>query len=285
MQILFIEARRRDEGGPLFPSHVIEKQRAMKGRRLNQKVGRDASTSLEESVPYAQFPSQARCLRAACLVAALSLTGLLAASALADEGSGSVLSQTGSNGRSQTGSNGRSQTGSNGRAITVADVLSQTGSNGRSQTGSNGRAVVTSAAMGAIERVDSSGQSTIVVVLGQEFAVDATNAGVVAVGDYVLVATGDNESGTTLQKVDEAYIAGVSPVILVGVVDGIDVQTARLTIGGASVDYSSQLSLNPDLLPASGAVYETVGIQPAPGGAILAGLQYDGALVSLSSPQ
>ena len=224
-------------------------------------------------MPYAQSMSQTRCLRTACLVAGLSLAGLLSASALADEGSGSVLGQT----------------GSNGRAINVADVLGQTGSNGRGQTGSNGRGqtgsngrTVTSAAMGVVDRLDASGQSVVVVVLGQNFAID-TNGGGVNVGDYVLVTL--DETGTTLQKLEGTYVAGVSPVVLVGVVTGVDVQTAKLTIGGASVDYSSQLTLDPGLLPVPGAIYETVGIQPAPGGAVLAGLQYDGAIVSLSSPR
>ncbi|MEO8466348.1 MAG: hypothetical protein ABI640_13470, partial [Gammaproteobacteria bacterium] len=197
-----------------------------------------------------------------------------------------VLGQTGSNGRGQTGSNGRGQTGSNGRADTVADVLGQTGSNGRGQTGSNGRGqtgsngrAVTSAAMGVVERLGATG----VVVLGQEFALDATNANGVAAGDYVLVTV--DEGGATLQKIEDAYVPGVSPVVLVGVVNGVDVQTAKLIIGGVSVDYSSQLALNPGLLPTAGAIYETVGIQPAPGGVILAGLQYDGAVLSLSRPQ
>src|SRR5882672_5866983 len=100
----------------------------MKDRFREQRVDGDSSTSVEDFVTDALSLSPARRLRTTCLVAALSLTGILSTSALADDGSGSVLSQTGSNDRSQTGSNGRSQTGSNDR--------SQTGSNGRSQTGS-----------------------------------------------------------------------------------------------------------------------------------------------------
>jgi hypothetical protein len=197
-----------------------------------------------------------------------------------------VLGQTGSNGRGQTGSNGRGQTGSNGRAISIDDVLGQTGSNGRGQTGSNGRGqtgsngrTVTSAAMGVVERVGGSGQSNTVVVLGQEYTLDAVTVGV---GDYVLITLDQTE--TTLQKISQPYVAGVSPVLLVGLVSGVDSQTANLTVGGVSVDYTSQLTLDPGLSPTAGAIYATVGIQPSPGGAILAGLQYDGATVSLSSP-
>jgi hypothetical protein len=68
-----------------------------------------------------------------------------------------------------------------------------------------------------------------------------------------------------------------------GVVAQVNARTATLVVGRASVDYSSQLTLNPGLLPAPGAVFEAVGIQPVPGGVVLAGLRYDGAVVTLSS--
>jgi hypothetical protein len=236
--------------------------------------GRDSSRFLEEIVSHAVSHCPRRFLRAGSLIATLSLAGVLSAAALADDGSGALLGQSGSNGRGQSGSNGR--------AITIADVLGQSGSNGRGQSGSNGRGALKSAAMGIIEKVGLSGQTNVVVVLGQVFPVDASSAAVVTLGDYVLV-TVDTADATVLQKIGEPYVAGVSPVALMGVVAKVDARTASLVVGGASVDYSSQLTLNPGLLPAPGGVFEAVGTQPVPGGVVLAGLQYDGAVVTLSS--
>jgi hypothetical protein len=246
----------------------------MKRRLSEHTAGSDSSSLLEKIVSNAVSRSRTRFQRFGAPFATLSLACVLSASALADDGSGSLLGQSGSNGRGQSGSNGRGQSGSNGRAITVADVLGQ--------SGSNGRGALKSAAMGIIERAGLSGQANVVVVLGQEYPVDGSTAAAVTLGDYVLV-TVDVADGTTLQKIEEPYVAGVSPVALMGVVAQVDARTASLIIGGASVDYSSQLTVNPGLLPAPGAVFETVGTQPVPGGVVLAGLQYDGAVVTLSS--
>ena len=133
-----------------------------------------------------------------------------------------------------------------------------------------------------VEQLATSGPTNVVVVLGQEFALNGSAVGEIRVGDYVLV-TVDTADVTTLQNLTERYIAGVSPVALMGVVAQVNTGTARLVVGGVSVDYSSQLTLNPGLLPTPGAVFEAVGTQPQPGGEILAGLQYDGAVVTLSS--
>jgi hypothetical protein len=141
-----------------------------------------------------------------------------------------------------------------------------------------------SGAMGVVERLTLSGQTNLVVVLGQEFALDSSTASDIRVGDYVLV-TVDAADAITLQNLAEPYVAGVSPVGLMGVVAEVSARTASLVVGGVSVDYSSQLTLNPGLQPAPGAVFEAVGTQPVPGGAVLAGLQYDGAVVTLSSHQ
>jgi hypothetical protein len=131
-----------------------------------------------------------------------------------------------------------------------------------------------------VEQLTASKQ---VVVLGQAFTIDDSTSAEITVGDYVLVTEDVGAGAATLQKLNGPYVAGISPVGLMGVVDVVDIGRAMLAIGGATVDYSSQLTLDPSLLPVSGGLYQTVGIQPAPGGAILAGLQYDGAVVTLSS--
>jgi hypothetical protein len=256
----------------------------------------------------AAAPSVARFPRIAVVLLAISMTAALSSSVLADESAASVLGQSGSGGRAisvadvlgQSGSGGRGQSGSGGRAISIADVLGQSGSGGRGQSGSGGRAisvadvfgqsgsggraVLKSGAMGVVEQLTPSGQTSVVVVLGQEFALNNSTAGAISVGDYVLV-TVDAADATTLQNLAEPYVAGVSPVGVMGVVAEVNARTASLVVGGASVDYSSQLVLNPGLLPAPGAVFEAVGTQPVPGGVVLAGLQYDGAVVTLSSHQ
>ena len=71
--------------------------------------------------------------------------------------------------------------------------------------------------------------------------------------------------------------------LLLGAVSSVDATRALLVIGNTVVDYSSQLSLKPGLEPQAGALYEAVGIQPEVGGAILVGLQYDGAVLTVSS--
>ncbi len=138
-----------------------------------------------------------------------------------------------------------------------------------------------SGALGLVEMLGSSGETTVVVVLGQKFVVGSSAASDVGPGDYVLV-TLDTADALTLQKLAEPYVAGVSPVALMGIVDAVDTRTASLVMGGVSVDYSSELALNPGLLPTSGAVFEAVGTQPVPGGVVLAGVEYDGAVVALS---
>jgi hypothetical protein len=188
-----------------------------------------------------------------------------------------VLGQSGSGGRGQSGSGGRGQSGSGGRAVNVADVFGQSGSGGRGQSGSGARG-----ALGIVEEVTSKNGVSNLVVLGQPFAVSNDVAQQVGLGDYVLVA-GLVDGSATLQKVLEPYVAGVSPVALMGSVSSVDVRNAELTIGNAVVDYSSQLALDPALVPEAGLAYETVGIQPALGGLVLAGLQYDGAIVTVSS--
>jgi hypothetical protein len=119
--------------------------------------------------------------------------------------------------------------------------------------------------------------------LGQEFTVDGSTIAGIGVGDYVLATVYAGASAATLQKLAGPYVAGVSPVGLMGVVSNVDTGTATLRIGGTIIDYSSQLTSDPSLVPASGGLYQTVGIQPALGGVVLAGLQYDGAIVTLSS--
>ena len=198
----------------------------------------------------------------------------LSSSALAGEDGASVLGQSGSGGRGQSGSGGR--------AISVADVFGQSGSGGRGQSGSGGRAATKSGALGLVELLSSDGEGSSVVVLGQKFTLDSAAASQISVGDYVVV-TVDTADTVTLQKVAESYVAGVSPVALMGIVDQVNVGTASLVVGGVSIDYSSQLALNPSLVPASGALFAVVGTQPVPSGVVLAGREYDGAVVTLSS--
>ncbi len=206
-----------------------------------------------------------RSSRSVALIAPLSFAMAFSAPVLADEASSAVLGQSGSNGRGQSGSNGR--------AVTIADVFGQSGSNGRA---------LRAGAMGTIERIDSSAQGSAIVVLGQQFPIGTEALSAIAIGDYVLVTLGQADSAATLQKLETQYVAGVSPVALLGTVERVDTNTASFTVGGVAVDYSSQLTLDPSLAPATGGAYEVVGIQPTAGGIILAGLQSDAAVVSLS---
>ena len=57
-----------------------------------------------------------------------------------------------------------------------------------------------------------------------------------------------------------------------------------MTLGHALIYYSPQLALNPYFAPGIGDSYEAAGIQPNPGGVVLAGIQYDGAVLTPGSP-
>jgi len=183
-----------------------------------------------------------------------------------------VLGQSGSNGRGQISSNGHGQSGSNGRAITVAEVFGQSGSIGRS--------AIESAALGVVERLVVSGESAVVTVLGIDFLVSLPLAAGIRVSDYVVIAL--DQEGVILQKIPESYAPGTSPVALIGSVSSVNEGNASFRVGQATIDYSSELSLTPRLSVSLGEVIQVVGIQPLAGGVILAGRQYDGALVSVS---
>ena len=106
-------------------------------------------------------------------------------------------------------------------------------------------------------------------VLGQVYRTTAQTAGSVAVGDYV-IAAGDNAGNLgVLYPLDASYVAGASPVSVVGLVSGADPAVGNLTIGGAVIDYSAYLATDPGYTPAADTILQARGTQPVPGGQII----------------
>jgi hypothetical protein len=192
---------------------------------------------------------------------------------------------SGSNGRGMSGSNGRGMSGSNGRGMSGSNGRGMSGSNGRGMSGSNGRAVSGSAfaasyeaaAMGPVDAVLRNGSVATLVVAGQSFAVSPEDASAFSVGDYVVAGAIEADTAALVYHVGVPYVPGVSPVRLKTTVDSVDTATARLTAGGLTIDYSQQLSLEPDFSPAEGETIEVVGVQPSPLGLLVASRAAEGA--------
>jgi hypothetical protein len=106
-------------------------------------------------------------------------------------------------------------------------------------------------------------------VLGQMFEVPADDA--VAKGDYVVAAQLDAEATGIVYPVGVPYVPGVSLVRIKASASRVDLGTGQATLGATHVDYTTLLSTSPGFAPQANAVLAFVGIQPAPGGVIIAG--------------
>jgi hypothetical protein len=75
------------------------------------------------------------------------------------------------------------------------------------------------------------------------------------------------------------YVAGVSDVAIKGQVTSVDYRLASAGVGAASIDYSAQLSVDPELAPILGDSIEALGTQPLAHGKVIVGVQSDDALI------
>jgi hypothetical protein len=122
----------------------------------------------------------------------------------------------------------------------------------------------------AVERNSDTG-TTQITVLGQTFVSDLEEVGA-AVGDYVLAASRENGELAVLVSAGESYVPGSSAVWVIGTVDGVTAPIAQFSVGEATFDYSSLLSLDPSLSLEAGDIVDFYGIQPVPGGSVILGI-------------
>ena len=187
------------------------------------------------------------------------ILGLTASPCYAAVSDATARSITGSNDtRSITGSNDtRSITGSNGtRSLVVRDPARANG-------------LFDSVAVGPIESIAIQGGRTQVAVLGQSYAAPAALAERFAPGDYVIVQAHEGVLGA-IRGVDEPYLAGSSPVDLLGVITSVDPRRGTLAVNGVTVDYSAYLVSDPGFEPRANEFIHVSGIQPTTGGIIIA---------------
>jgi hypothetical protein len=124
--------------------------------------------------------------------------------------------------------------------------------------------------MGTLEAISVGKDVARLVVAGQEFDVPPTEALSFSLGDYV-VAGAASGAMAVIYHAGVPYIPGVSTVRVKASINTVDSTTGRLTVGGLTVDYTSQLSLNPTLAPAPGTAIEVFGTQPVARGTLLIG--------------
>ena len=128
-----------------------------------------------------------------------------------------------------------------------------------------------SAAMGPVEQIQSGPDGSALTVLGQVYHTTGETAGSVQVGDYVIAAGDAAGNLGVLYPLNTSYVAGASPVSVVGVVSSADASVAAFTVGGVVVDYSAYLASDPTYEPSAGSLVQARGTQPAIGGQLLVG--------------
>jgi hypothetical protein len=126
-----------------------------------------------------------------------------------------------------------------------------------------------SVAVGPVEWILLDGTNAKIGVLGQTFATTSDMTRSIAVGDYV-IAGGNEGDMAAVYQTGQAYVAGVSPVALRGVVSSVDLSRGTMSVGGVAIDYTSYLAAEPQFQPQVNEVIEVDGLQPAAGSSLLA---------------
>ncbi len=194
---------------------------------------------------------------------------------------------TGSNERGFTGSNEQGFTGSNQQGFTGSNERGFTGSNQRGFTGSNERGThraATSgfggsflfAAMGPVDSVSVDSESTSLTVAGQVFSVSQAEASVFRLGDYVVAGATAPGAPAIVYSAGMPYVPGVSTVRVKAPIASVDAGRGTVTAGKLVINYTPHLSNDPTLAPSTGETVQAVGIQPAPGGALIVSPSGDG---------
>ena len=146
----------------------------------------------------------------------------------------------------------------------------------RSTRGIHGddRRIFDSAAMGPVDSLEVIDEGYLLTIVGQTFISKSASIPVTE-GDYVLAA-GSDGSLDILMPIGMTYVAGASPVLVIGTVSDVWPSIAELSIGDLAIDYSAHLSTDATFSPAAGELVEFMGVQPLPGGNAILNIQ-DGA--------
>lgn len=128
--------------------------------------------------------------------------------------------------------------------------------------------------VGPVERVAN--QATTFSVLGQNFALPAkaAKANGLVVGAYVVVS-GDRDSGgaliaSSVKVLPDSYVAGSSPVYLLGTVDRYSALAGLVQVGDLKILVSQALSVDSNRSFVKGEAIEIVGTQAVLKGAVWA---------------
>jgi hypothetical protein len=124
------------------------------------------------------------------------------------------------------------------------------------------------AVMGPVELISTSDSTNTVTVLGQTFSTTAEMIETLSAGDYVVIA-GTGGVASVMYNVGQQYVAGSSPVWVRNTVGTVEPGRASLTLGGVVLDYSTQLSIDPNFSPVEGDLIEVEAVQPLPGGTLI----------------
>ncbi len=122
---------------------------------------------------------------------------------------------------------------------------------------------------GSVESVDS--KASTITVVGHQIKV--RDASVYLLGSKInafgsLNARGDAK--VAIVQRTNSYAASGDAVVVVGKVTNVDSSRGRVSVGGASIDYTALLSRSSFALPSVGDSIRVVGTQPAGKGTILA---------------
>ena len=120
-----------------------------------------------------------------------------------------------------------------------------------------------------IEAYDAS--TSKITVMGHDYSTTAENLAVGQIVNVYGVLAADGTTSETEVEATGTFASGTDSLFLKGVVTDSDPMLGRLEVGGATVDYTSQLSSNAFEAPAVGDVIAVSGSQPLIKGVVLAG--------------
>ncbi len=75
-----------------------------------------------------------------------------------------------------------------------------------------------------------------------------------------MVAAGNEGDLAAVYRTGQAYVAGVSPVTLRGVVGSVDLSRGTMSVGALAIDYTSYLVSQPQFQPELDEVIEVDGL-------------------------
>ena len=197
---------------------------------------------------------------------------LCSSAAFGDTSSGVLRGYTGSALSGYTGSGLSGYTGSGLSGYTGSGLTSVSSGQRASRaipTCSSFGEGFTSAAMGPVETAIATDDNTTIKVLGQMFELQAGDE--FAVGDYVVAAQLEGQTRAIAYPVGLPYVPGVSAVRIKATASSADLNAGQVAFGPTRVDFTPLLSAAPLFAPQPNDLLVFAGIQPMPGGVVLAG--------------